>query len=303
MNAEIRLDANETAYLNRQLEVLKAQTYDVEYAKLSALEVFSIDTSTPQWAETVTYQQFDSKGIAELISDYSNLPTIDVGMKSFTTNVKEIGTSTDYTVMDVKRGAIAGTPLPQRKMMAVREGINQLHNNLFWNGDAGAGITGVLSNANISNAVVATGTGGTTWATKTASEIYADLTGAVIDMITLTKGVEVPNFIVMTSAKLEKLRTTRLGVDTNNTVLSAFQEQYPNIRFFTEELFVTAFQGGANGFLLGNNSPTKIELQAPIVYEIQSPQQRGLAFHVPALGRNGGATVYKPLAFSKKYGI
>lgn len=303
MNAQVHLDANETAYLNRQLEHLKAQTYDVEYARLGALQVFPIDASTPQYAETVTYQQFDSKGIAELISDYANLPTVEVGMKSFTTNVKEIGLSANYTVMDVKRGAIAGTPLAVRKMLAVREGINQKHNELFWLGDAGAGITGVLSQANVPNAVVATGTGGTTWATKTAPEVYADLTGAVLDMITLTKGVEVPNFIVMTSAKLERLRTYRLGVDTNNTVLSAFQEQYPNITFYTEESFVTAFTGGANGFLLGNNSPTKIELQAPIVYEVQAPQQTGLAFNVPALARNGGATIYKPLAFSKKYGI
>lgn len=303
MMNEIRLDANETAYLNRQLEHLKAQTYDVEYARLSALEVFSIDATTPQYAETVTYQQFDSKGQAELISDYGNLPTIEVGMKPFTTNVKDLGLSASYTIKDIKRGAIQGTPLPSRKMLAIREGIMQLHNRLFWLGDSGAGITGVLSQANVPNAVVATGTGGTTWATKTASEMYADLTGAVIDMITLTKGVEVPNFIVMTSAKLESLRTKRLGDNTGDTVLEAFQKQYPNITFYTEELFETAFTGGANGFLLGNNNPIKIELQAPIVIEIQAPQQQGLAFSVPAIASNGGCTMYKPYAFSKKYGI
>lgn len=303
MNAELRLDANETAYLNRQLEHIKSESYDVEYPKLSALEVFSIDTTTPPWAKTVTYEQYDTKGVAKIITDYTALPTIEVGKKTFTAPVVRLGDSCTYTVDDVLAGSRTGTPLPARKMLSIRDEALRYHNELWWLGDSAAGIVGVLTQANVPNSVVATGTGGTTWNTKTAAEIYADLANAVTEMIETTAGVERPNFIVMTAAKLQTIRTKRMGDNTGETVLSAFQKDHPEITFYTEELFKTAFTGGANGFLLGNNSRTKVELQAPIVFEMEPAEKVGLAFVVNGSGKNGGASVYKPFALLKKYGI
>jgi hypothetical protein len=91
--------------------------------------------------------------------------------------------------------------------------------------------------------------------------------------------------------------------NTRDTVLDAFRLVYPNIRVEGAEELAGAFQGGAEGFLLANNQLTHIELIAPIVYEELPPKQEDTSYKVVAIGRNGGAQIYYPLAFSKRYGI
>ncbi|CAB5223296.1 Protein of unknown function DUF2184 [uncultured Caudovirales phage] len=306
MNAQLNLDASQTAYFNRQLEVIKAQTYDVKQGALRALELFPVDPTTPEHAETQTYYQYDARGIAKIISDYaSDLPSIEVAGKSFTTKIETIGLSYSYSLMDIKRAAIAGTPLNVRKAVAAQRGIFARHNQLFWNGDAATGIVGILSHASVPNAqVTADGTGTSPlWSTKTPVQILRDLTQAVTEIITVTKGVETPNLLVLSASRLQVLRSTLMATNTDRSILGAFQLMYPNIRVEGAEELAGAFTGGAEGFLLGRNEATHIELIAPVVYEEEAPQQVNLSALVPASGRNGGAAIYYPLAFSKKYGI
>jgi hypothetical protein len=306
MNA-FNMDANTTVYLSRELERIKSMTYDVKYGALRAAEIFQFDTELQPYDETITYEQYDATGIADLVTNYStDLRTVDVSMKKFTSQVFAIGLAYTFNIMDVKRNAIAGTPLQTRKALQTRRGIAEKHDRLFWLGDSVAGIVGLLSNANIPNAVVATGTGGTTWLTKTAEEIVADLSSAVLGIKTLTKGIEKPNLLLLSESRLELIRTKRstlAGGLLGRTVLEIFKTDYPEIRVEGVEFLAGQFQGGAEGFILGTNDPMAIQLKAPIVYEELPVQTNNLAFKVPAIGTNGGVAVYYPLAFTKKYGI
>jgi hypothetical protein len=308
MNAQqqFNLDATQTAYFARQLEVVKAQTYDIKQGALRAVELFPIDGTTPEYAETQTYYQYDARGLAKIVADYAtDIPSVEVAGKQFSSKIEAIALSYAYSVMDIKRGAIQGTPLNVRKALATQRGVLARHNQLFWVGDTVAGIVGVLSHASIPNAeVTADGTGSaTTWASKTPTLILRDLTQAVTEIKTLTKGVESPNLLVLSTSRLSTLQTTRMASDTRDTVLDAFKLMYPEIRVEGAEELAGAFTGGAEGFFLGRNDSTHIELIAPIVYEEMPPEAVNLAYKVNAMGRNGGAAVYYPLAFSKKYGI
>jgi hypothetical protein len=308
MNAQeqFNLDANQTAYFNRQLEVVKAQTYDIKYGMLRAVELFPIDPTTPEYAETQTYHQYDARGLAKIVADYAtDIPSVEVNGKSFTSKIESIALSYAYTLMDIKRGAIQGTPLNVRKAMATQRGVLSRHNQLFWLGDAVAGIVGVLTHASIPNAqVTADGTGSSPlWSTKTPTQILRDLTQAVTEIKTLTKGVESPNLLVLSASRLSTLQTTRMAADTRDTVLDAFKLMYPEINVQGAEELAGAFTGATEGFLLGRNESSHIELIAPIVYEELPVEPTNLAYKVNAMGRNGGAAVYFPLAFSKKYGI
>jgi hypothetical protein len=94
-----------------------------------------------------------------------------------------------------------------------------------------------------------------------------------------------------------------MSPDSPDSILVAFNNMFPEIRVEGAEELTGAFQGGTEGFLLGRNESTHIELVAPIVYEETAPEQKNLSYSVNAIGRNGGAVIYYPLAFSKKYGI
>lgn len=305
MNAQIALDANEALYFNRQLEHIKSREIEVKKGDLRFLDIFPVATDTPRYAETVTYYQYDARGIAKIISSYADdLPSVEVDGKSFTHNLKEIGIGYEYNISDIRRGAIAGTPLQQRKANQARRGTMEKHNKLFWLGDADAGIVGLMTHANVTSAIVPNGAGGDSeWDTKTPQEILNDLTKPIVNMLTLTKGIERPDTYIMTPAKLEKIKTTRMASDTRDTVMDAFKLMYPEIQFFDAQELAGAFDGGTEGFIVGRRSDEYIESEAPIVYESLPPQPKNLSFKVPAYGRNGGVKIYYPLAFAKYRGI
>ena len=307
MNAQaVNLDAQQTTYFNRQLEVIKSQTYDIKQGNLRAVELFPVDGTTPEYAETQTYYQYDARGLAKIVSDYgTDIPSVEVAGRAFTSKIETIALSYAYSIMDIKRASIQGTPLNVRKALATQRGVMARHNQLFWVGDTVAGIVGVLSHASVPNAqVTADGTGSSPlWSTKTPTQILRDLVQGVTEIKSLTKGVESPNLLVLSEGRLNVIRGTRMSADSSDSILVAFNNMFPEIRVEGAEELAGAFQGGTEGFLLGRNESTHIELIAPIVYEETPPEQKNLAYAVNAIGRNGGVAIYYPLAFSKKFGI
>jgi hypothetical protein len=151
MNAQaVNLDAQQTMYFNRQLEVIKSQTYDIKQGNLRAVELFPVDGTTPEYAETQTYYQYDARGLAKIVSDYAtDIPSLEVAGKAFTSKIETIALSYAYSIMDIKRASIQGTPLSVRKALATQRGVMARHNQLFWVGDTVAGIVGVLSHASV----------------------------------------------------------------------------------------------------------------------------------------------------------
>ena len=307
MNAQaVNLDAQQTTYFNRQLEVIKSQTYDIKQGNLRAVELFPVDGTTPEYAETQTYYQYDARGLAKIVSDYgTDIPSVEVAGRAFTSKIETIALSYAYSIMDIKRASIQGTPLNVRKALATQRGVMARHNQLFWVGDTVAGIVGVLSHASVPNAqVTADGTGSSPlWSTKTPTQILRDLVQGVTEIKSLTKGVESPNLLVLSEGRLNVIRGTRMSADSSDSILVAFNNMFPEIRVEGAEDLAGAFQGGTEGFLLGRNESTHIELIAPIVYEETPPEAKNLAYAVNAIGRNGGVAIYYPLAFSKKFGI
>ena len=307
MNAQaVNLDAQQTTYFNRQLEVIKSQTYDIKQGNLRAVELFPVDGTTPEYAETQIYYQYDARGLAKIVSDYgTDIPSVEVAGRAFTSKIETIALSYAYSIMDIKRASIQGTPLNVRKALATQRGVMARHNQLFWVGDTVAGIVGVLSHASVPNAqVTADGTGSSPlWSTKTPTQILRDLVQGVTEIKSLTKGVESPNLLVLSEGRLNVIRGTRMSADSSDSILVAFNNMFPEIRVEGAEELAGAFQGGTEGFLLGRNESTHIELIAPIVYEETPPEAKNLAYAVNAIGRNGGVAIYYPLAFSKKFGI
>ena len=61
-------DADESAFFARELERVKAQTYDVRYPNLRSRDFIPVDNSVGAGATEVTYRQFDRVGNAKIIA-------------------------------------------------------------------------------------------------------------------------------------------------------------------------------------------------------------------------------------------
>ena len=78
------LDANESAFFQRELEYVKSNTYDVKYPELKARRLFPLNPEVDPGATKITYQQYDQTGIAKIIANYADdLPRADIKGKEF----------------------------------------------------------------------------------------------------------------------------------------------------------------------------------------------------------------------------
>ena len=91
-----RFDSADDAsvFFARELDHVKAESYDVEYPEFTALNLFPVSNETDPGAETVTYYTYDKTGLAKVIDNYStDLPRADVTGKPSYAQVKSIGDS------------------------------------------------------------------------------------------------------------------------------------------------------------------------------------------------------------------
>lgn len=309
----INLDANETAFFARELEFIKARSYDVIYPELKAIQLIPVSSEAGQGAETITYQQFDQVGIAKIIANYADdLPRADIVGKEFTAKVRSIGASYGYSIQEIRAAQFANRNLVQRKANAARRANDQTVDRIGWKGDATHGLIGFLTNPNITAAEVQVG--GTTatkvWSTKNPDEILKDLNDAVTDIVELTNGVEVPDTILLPIAQYAHIQKTRLAAGTDTTILQFFLANNPSI---TRVEWVTQLKGldplpsGDSGpkdvMVVYKRSPDKLTFEIPQAYEQFPAQERNLEFVIPVHSRCGGVLIYYPLSVSVVEGI
>ena len=141
IEASGRFDANESMFFARQLEAIKAQTYDVKRANLNALQLMPVSTDVPEGATTITYRQYDTVGMAKVIANYANdLPRADVTGKEFTSNIRSIGNAFGYNTQEIRSAIFAGVNLPTRKAMAATRAHQEKINSLAFTGEADHGL-------------------------------------------------------------------------------------------------------------------------------------------------------------------
>ena len=311
------LDASESAFFARQLEHIKAKTYDIVYPNMKATELMPVSTEAGAGAAVITYQSFDSVGMMKIIANYADdLPRSDIKGKEFSTAVRSLGGSYGYNLQEIRSASMAGLPLQQRKANAVRLANDQAVNKLAWlarsNDGVNGGLTGLIFNPNIPSATVAAGAGPVyLWSAKTNEEIYTDLVNGVKDIISLTKGVELPDTVLMPIAQYEIISSKRMASGTDTTILEFFKKNHPYIKTVTwvpelaavSPLPSTGVGGPTDLLIFGNFTADKITLEIPQPFEQLPVQERGLEYVVPCHSRVGGVIVYYPLAFSIYQGI
>lgn len=296
-----RLDANEGIFFARQLEAIRAQTYDVKRVQLNALTLMPVDTSIPEGATTITYRQFDTVGMAKVISNYSNdMPRADVAGKEFTSPIRSLGIAYGYNTQEIRSAMFAGVPLTARKAAAAGRAHAEKINQLAFAGDTEHGLPGLLSNTNIPEVtLLADGTGTSkTFASKTSDKIVRDVNSLINKVIVQSKGVHRVTDVWMPVAQYALIATTQNSAASDTTILSFLQQVHPGVTFRQVVELDGAGAGGASRMYALENSVDNYQLNIPMMMRTYAPQQQGLEFVIPMESRFGGVTVEYPLAFS-----
>lgn len=313
----VNLDANETMFFARELEFIKAKTYDVQYPELKATTLIPVSNEAGPGAESITYQQFDQLGIAKIIANYADdLPRADVKGREFTSPIRSVGASYGYSVQEIRAAQFAGRNLQQRKANAARKAIDQKINNIGFYGDEEYGLKGLLNHPNITRVSVDNdgednGNPSTKWEHKTADEILRDMNNLVNGIVDLTNGVESPNTLVLPIKQYTQISSTARSTNSDTTILQYFLLNNP---FITSVEWTNEFKGaglGIEGEIAAGNdimlaydrNPDKLSLEIPQDFEQFPAQERGLEFVISVHARIAGILVYYPLSLAIAEGI
>lgn len=301
-----RLDANESLFFARQLEHVRAQTYDIKYIELNALRLMPIFTDIPAGANTFSYQQYDSVGMAKIIASYANdLPRADVFAREFVFPIRTIGNSYGYNTQEIRAAAMARTNLPARKAMAATRAQQEAINRYAFYGSDEDGLGGFFDNPNIPVTVLpADGTGSSAeWSTKTPAQRMRDLGLLINGPQERTGNIHRVNTVWLPPSLYTLINTSPFITIGDNvgtrTELSFLRESYPQVTSWQSVYELEdAGAGGTRRIYAFENNRENWQLNLPMAITHHSPERRGLEFIVAVESRFAGVTVPYPMAFT-----
>ena len=311
----MRFDSAEDAsvFFARELDYIKAQSYDVEYPELTALSLFPISNEVNPGAETVTYYSYDKTGMAKIIHNYStDLPRADVKGKPSTAFVRSIGASYGYSVQEMRASRMAGKSLDVRKAEAARYSVDYTLNKIAWAGDEDNGLIGILSPNNDIPLFTpaANASGKTEWKDKTADEILEDITAMQTQVSRSTKNVERPDTLIVPDDVHIMLCNKRIE-NTGISVKKYLLDNAPYLKNIigaselskeTTDINPYASQS-KNVALFCSINPKKFTIEHPLPFYQYPLQAENLEIKVPCEARTAGAIIYYPLSALIAVGI
>ena len=283
-----KLDVNETAFFLRELEFIKARSFDVLKAPLTARELFPISYEADPGATAITYSSYDTVGMAKVVANYADdLPIAEVKGVQNTQLVRELGAAYQYNIKEIRKSQMSGKGLEQRKANAAVRAIEMTLNKLAFHG--GEGVQGFLNNNNIPVA------SGHDWDTATPAEIYADMQLGVTSIIDNSNGVHTPNEIWLPAGRYAKVMSERMAEGTDTTIgqfaqmnLNVTIKQCPNLK--------GTGAGDTDRMVICENNGDNFTLEIPAELDFLPPQERNLSYIINGLLSTGGVIVYYPMA-------
>jgi hypothetical protein len=301
------LDADESIFFARELEFVKANSYDKKYADLKARMLLPVSSEAGEWAEAIVYDQYDSVGMAKLVATYGDdLPRADVKGKQFIHPVVSMGSAYGYSLQEIRASRAKGKNLEQRKANAAKRAMMELENRLAFLGDSSAGLNGFLNhpsmpevtlkNDNTSSQKPWTDANGV--ALKSGVQIIRDMNLVANAVVQNSKGKEVPDTMILPLTRFLYVSSTPWSADAEaKSIMKVFLEQSQYIKQveWLNEL-ETAGAGSTKRMIAYRRDPEAITMEVPVDFEQFDPQPKNLEFVVPCHQRYGGVLFYYPLS-------
>lgn len=304
------VDADGGVFFQRQLEYVKAQSYDVQYADLKAREVFPVSNEAGDGITTITYRTYDQVGMAKIINAYADdLPRADVGGKETTIPVRTVGNSYGYNIDEIRASQLTGASLDSRRADAAKRAHEQVVNDVAWYGDAASGLPGLFSHPNIPTGDVVDGGSGTEWVNKTPDQILFDINDLFADIFETTQMKERPNTLLLPVVQWSYIMSTPRASNSDTTIgqyiamNSPYLNSVDDIQPLNELSAANNPELSSDAMVAYDKNPMKLQLEIPVEFEQMATQQKNLEFIVPCRSRLGGLNIYYPLSIAIATGI
>lgn len=304
------MDADGAVFFQRQLEKIKAKSYDVRYPELKARSLFPVSNEGGDGIQNITYRTYDAVGSAQIINAYANdLPRADVTGKEVSIPVRSVGTSYGYNIDEIRASQLTGAGLDQRRANAASKSNEITVNQVAFYGDQASGLPGFFSNPNIPVGNAPDYGNGTEFVNKTPEEILRDINGIFSDVFESTNMVETANTLLLPPQQWSHIMTTPRSAGTETTIAQYIVNNSPFLSSIESIIPLNECSAAINpklttdAMVAYDRNPDKLELEIPVELQWLPMQQKNLEFVIPGRSRLAGLNVYYPMSISIVTGI
>lgn len=301
-----RFDANETAFLERELTQLRAKIYEVQYADNVAMSFVPLATDIAPDARTYSTPVIDRVGKAKAAGTaVTDIPRVDITKQEILGTIQYIPVSYGFDLMELRTAARLGIPLQDWKAKAARSAIDDEVDQMLAFGQtttqtASMGVTGLANNS----LIAADTSSFTPWVagTTTAATMIAQLNkpASLLNVTVKNKATLLPDTMLLPSAYYDLAATTQISTGSDMSVLQYFLANQPYIKTVKQWNKLATANAGGNGprIITYRRSDLVLEGVVPIQFEQLPPQAQGLELLTICFARSGGVKMYHPEAVS-----
>lgn len=297
-----REDANETAFLARQLEAIKSRTYDVRYADALARRLLPVSHEAWSGATAITVRVFDWRGEANVYADLGDdFPRVDVFASEYTRKVYDLTASYGWSILEMRRSAMTGANLDRRKALASRRVIENAVDEIALLGTLGGkalpDTTGFFKDAGVTLHSLTNGT----WSGLTGEQLLDDLIEFWDQVRIQSNDVFVADVIGLTPTLFGHCTKKRLNSADGRTVLAHFREitagAGKSVEVISVPRLATADAGGSGPRIVAYaRSEETVTLEMPQEYEEFPAVQDKMEFEIGSHAATAGAIIHHPTA-------
>lgn len=308
MNAHVMQDAQQVAmsFLIRQASLIEPTVYAIRYQDIQYPALIPVDTSAPEWIQSVTYFSMDSVGQAAWFNGNAHdVPKVELTREKFETTVSLAAIGYGYTLEELGTAQLLGMNLSADKASAARRVAEEKIDQVAFAGDAAKGFTGLVNAATpTATTAPADGTGSaTTFASKTPDQVLRDINGQLTGIFTGTLGAEMADTLLLPYSVLLDLSTRRIDTVNQTTILEWVERNNIYTRTTGQPLMIrgvfgyldTAGAGSTKRMVAYRRSPEVLKLHLPMPFRFLPAWQTGpIKFDVPGIFRMGGVDIRRP---------
>lgn len=310
MNQMFTQDAQQRSmnFLISQQTLVEPTVYAMKYQEIQYSTLIPVDTSAPEWINSVTYFSMDGVGRAEWFSGKAHdMPNVDLSREKFETGVHMAGIGYGYDLEELGKAQLLGMNLTNDKALLARRVSEEKIEQVAFQGDTQKGFSGLINNANVT-ATSAPADGASSsraFADKTPAQVLRDVNTVLIGVYTDTVGTELADTLLLPAASLAELGSRTMSDLNSQTVLEYIRLNNIYTQTTGQPLTIrgvfgflnTAGTSSSRRMVAYRRSPEVLKMHMPMPFRFLPAYQTGpMRFDVPGVFRLGGVDIRRPKA-------
>jgi len=304
------------SFLFSELTYVEQEVLRQPYPEIKYPQIIPVDTSAPEYTESIAFKTLDFTGEPALLGDKANdIPLVEIAAGKGQVGVHTFALGYDYSIIEIgkamelaRQSRSAAINYLSEKPNAVRQSIEQWTDKTAFLGDGRTADvkTGLLNDASVPTSTTGALLGGSSQTIAqilagTDKEVVADsllklFNNAILKVyVTQTKSIYRPTHILLPLMQYGQMETFRIP-NTSETLIS-YLERVLKIQFEPLLHLSGIAEGGKDRMMVYSKNPQFTKFHLPMGFQLQAPATaNNITFVSGGILRTAGTELRVPKA-------